>query len=217
MKKYLAAVLAMSALVGSSFGLVTNTITFGAFGIDWDENWTTNNGVIPTEYSISGGVPYRYTFTEISNTTFTVTFTETNGIPVYAGANWLYASIDGAVSDRRLNSNEVLRLKVSYSDPNGKLQSLRVSGLRTTFNTNPYETMVFSDGVNSTSVTATANDLIIDYDATGLDQLSTNNVGTWELLVSVDDALGGGIDFTEAGMGSLILEYVADVEEVPPY
>ena len=217
MKKYLATTLALFALAGASFGLVTNTITFGAYGTDWDENWTTNNGVSPPEYSITRGPPYRYTYTELSNTTFTVTFTETNGVTVYAGGNWLYASTDGAVNDRRLNSNEVLRLKVSYSDPSGKLQGLRVSGIRTTYNTNPYETMVFSDGVNSTNITDSDNEVIFDYDAMGLDQLSTNNIATWELLVSVDDTLGGGTNFTEAGMGSLILEYVADTDEVPAY
>lgn len=218
MKKYCIIVLSTLVLASSAMAVVTNSLQIGGEGTpnDWSDNVMTNSGVSPTEYSVTFGVPYRYTFTEISNVTFTVSFTETNGLPVVARLAWICATSPGDTNDR-LNTNEVMRLKVSYSDPDNKLMGFRLSGIGTTWNTQPYETMVFSDGVNSTSLTETANDTIFDYEALGLNPLSTNNVDTWELLIGVDDTVGGGTNFTEAGVGAFQLEYIVDTDEVPLY
>lgn len=209
----------MVALASPGLAAVTNSFQIGgdAAAMGWNNNVATNSGVSPIEYSVSRGVPYRYSFSAMSNLSFKVTFTETNGIPVGTGFNWLYATTDGGVNDRRLNSNEVLRVTVSYSDPDNVLLGLRLSDIGTYYNNNAHETMVFSDGENSTSVTATANSLLIDYQTTGLLPLSAGNVDTWELLVSVDDMLGGGTNFTEAGLGAFKLEYIADADYIAPY
>jgi hypothetical protein len=87
---------------------------------------------------------------------------------------------------------------------------MRLSGIGTMWNTQPWETLVFSDGTTSTNITDSDNDTIFDYEALGLTPLSTNNVDTWELLVSADDYLSDGTNFTESGMGAFVLEYIAD-------
>lgn len=201
---------------------VTNAFQIGGAAADygWSGSWTTN---APAEYSMTFGVPYEYTFTDISNLTFTVEFSEISGIPCYAANNWLFPSIDGAVDggDRRLNSNEVIRIKVSYSDPDGKLTNLRLAGIAPYYNNNVWETTVFSTGGSSTSITASVNATVFDYEALGLSPLTMNNVDTWELLVSVDDSLsdtlGGGTNFTESALGAFVLEYTVDTEYVVPY
>ncbi|MDF7798603.1 hypothetical protein P4C99_03965 [Pontiellaceae bacterium B1224] len=223
MRKYIAISMVLFGFTVSSQGIITNSIQFGGDGSDknWAYNVVTNDLVTPTEYSVSYGSPARYAESPISNLQFTVTFTETNGVPVYIAPNWLgagatYDSEPTNSANRRITGDQVIQLKVSYSGDNGKLLSLKTTGFGTQWNTQPYETLVFSDGINNFSLTDTANDFIQDYDASGLDPLTLNNTGTWVMYVSADDVLGGGTNFTESGMGALVLEYIADVDYVEP-
>lgn len=203
----------MVALATSALAVVqTNSLQWGGDARDtrWDANWVTNSSVSPTEYSISLSPPLEYT--ELSNLKFTVTFTETNGMPLLAAANWLAATSDGGVDDRRLNSNDVLRLKVSYSDPDNVLLGLGVSEIGAELNTtDPWETTIFS--VGATSYTISNSNALVDYALTGLTPLTTNNVNTWEMLVSVQDY---GTNLTSSAMGGFALKYIADSAYVPP-
>ena len=218
-RRILAVVVGFLACAIISPAAVTNTISFGGNSprIDWDENVVTNSLVSPTEYSVSAGVKAfgadRYQNTDISNLVFTVTYTETNGYPMDFDPPWLGAqssAFNPGSNDGRLDADEVLKFTVSFSDPDNKLLSLKVKGISTWWNTGATETMVFSDGTNNFSMTNTANGVVTNFDSTGLTQLSTNNVNTWQLLVSVDNSLG----VTEAAMGALVLEYVADTDYV---
>ncbi|MDF7809154.1 hypothetical protein P4E94_17035 [Pontiellaceae bacterium B12219] len=183
-----------------------------------DDNWVTNSLVSPPEYSITLSPPSEYT--ELTNLSFTVTFTETNGIPLLSANNWLVATVDGGEDDRRLNSNEVLRLKVSYSDPDNVLMGLGVAQFGAELNTTePWESTIYTVGATSYMI-SNSNDLV-DYDSAGLTPLTTNNVDTWEMLVSVQDYIvdtGSNIvtNLTLSAMGGFALEYVADSDYVPP-
>lgn len=218
-RKMLTLVVGFLACAIVSPGAVTNVIPFGGNSprIDWDANVVTNDLVTPTEYSVSAGVDAfgldRYQNTDISNLVITVTYAETNGYPMDFDPPWLGAqssAVNPLSNDGRLDADEVLKFTVSVSDPDNKLLSLKVKEISTWWNTGATETMVFSDGTSSFSMTFTENGAVTNFDSTGLTQLSTNNVNTWQLLVSVDDSLG----VTEAAMGSLVLEYVADTDYV---
>jgi hypothetical protein len=108
----------------------------------------------------------------------------------------------------RVSDDESITLTVSYTDPNGTLASLGVESFWTTWGNNAYETTVFTDAsANSTNIVAHPNDTPIDYATTGLDALTKDNTGSWSLTLSVDDSLGGGVDFTSSGMGGFKLAY----------
>jgi hypothetical protein len=208
------ALAALAVVVSVSHAATTNTFGIGGSGardMEWTDGTVTNTGVSPTEYSLTFGAPLRYP--ALSNVAFTVTVSETNDV-MFLRNVWL-GGTNGHVS--RLDGDEAVRIKVSYSDPDNKLLELGVAGIGSQWNTLSHETLVFSDGANSYSMTDTENDAIVDYDTTGLDQLTLANTGSWSLLVTVDDTLGGGTNFTESGMGAFVLGYVADVEEVEEY
>jgi hypothetical protein len=220
MKKMIVGCIATMAWASISMAVVTNTLQVGGTGQNrgWNSN-VANTNVSPTEYTVVLTPPPRYV--ELSNLTFSVTVSETNGIPIYInGAGAWCGATNGHAS--RLDTNEVLKLTVSYSDPDNVLTDFRLKTVGTYYNTSAWETMVFSDGVTDKLVNIAEYpkegfDQFVDYEATGLTPLTTNNVDTWAMWVSVDDTLGGGTNFTEAGLGAFELEYIADVEEVEGY
>lgn len=226
MKKQVAICMALMAVASSAMAVQTNYFQIGDgdfFNLwnGWEQGVTTNAAVTPTEYSITVGVPDQYANSPISNLTFTVTYSETNNYNMYISDEYLAAYSGAVTSDpdgdqKRLNGDEVLRLKVSYSDPDDKLQGIRVASFSPRWNTQDYETTVFSAGGSNFSITDTENNVLQDYDATGLLQLSTDNVDSWYMEVSVDDTLGGGTNFTESALGGFRIEYIVDVDYIAP-
>ena len=106
----------------------------------------------------------------------------------------------------------MIRLTVSYSDPDGLLTGLKVDSFGSYWNTGAAEETLFSDGITAYAMVDTENGDFVDYDTTGLTQLTLANTGSWSMLVYQTNNL------TTSGMGAFVLEYIADVDAVvtPP-
>lgn len=170
----------------------------------WDENVTTNSGATPTEYSWSFGAPYYYE--ELSNVLFTVTAVEANDA-MYIQSTHLAGTNGNAA---RLDTNEMVTVKVSYVDPDNKLLDLKVHSVGPWWNTGVDEETLFSDGSIVYAFTNTANGFMKSYDSMGLEQLSLDNTATWSMSVYQTN------NTTTSGLGGFKLEYTVDAEYIEP-
>lgn len=210
MKRYIAAVVAVVAVASTALGVATNYYQIGGQSGTRDQGWNfntvTNSSVTPTEFSWSFGAPD--IFPDLSNVVITVTAVETNDVMFIQSTH--LAGTNGVSG--RLDGNEVLKLKVSYEDPDGLLTGLKVDSVGPWWNTGSSEETIFSDGTTEYPMASTANGEMADYDTTGLTQLTLANTGTWSMLVYQIN------DQTTSGLGGFRLEYIADVNPVilPP-
>ncbi|VGO18639.1 hypothetical protein [Pontiella sulfatireligans] len=170
----------------------------------WAENVSTNSGATPTEYSWSFGAPYYYE--ELSNVLFTVTAVETNDAMVIA--NTFLAGTNG--NSGRLDTNEMVTVKVSYVDPDNKLMDLKVHSVGPWWNNQAGEETLFSDGSVVYAFTETDNGFKKTIDNMGLEQLSLDNTATWFMSVYETN------NTTFSGLGGFKLEYTVDAEYIEP-
>ena len=114
----------------------------------------------------------------------------------------------------RISDDETVTITVSYEDPNGSLLDLSMSGIGPFWNTGSSETTTVVDATGTTNLIGSfANETFVQdtYGATGLEDLSTSNTGTWELVWSA-----ANID-TSSGVGAFAIQYLTTAGLAPSH
>jgi hypothetical protein len=216
MKKQLALSIVIAVAASTAQAVVTNTAQMGGDSsmgrTGWAASVVTNSGVSPVEYEMSFGADAKYT--ELSNVVFTITARADNPADVlFIGAGHL--AVDSTARNladtnntSRLNLDESITLKFSYSDPDGTLLGLKMDSISPLWNTGAAEETLFTDGSAVYAVIDSDNTDLFDYDLTGLTQLNLNNTNTWLMQVYQTN------DLTVSGMGAFRIEYIADSDYV---
>ncbi|VGO15435.1 hypothetical protein PDESU_04018 [Pontiella desulfatans] len=117
-------------------------------------------------------------------------------------------------STGRLTDDETLTITVSYEDPNGSLLDLSMSGIGTTWNTGSSEITAVVDAFGTTNLIGSfANETFVQgtYGNTGLEDLSTSNTGTWQLVWSA-----ANVD-TSSGVGAFAIQYLTTAGLAPSH